>query len=322
MSEFLQSFSLFLQTAAQMGTHILFAILGGILCEKAGNLNLGVEGMMLLGAAFGFATASATANPLLAVLAAGLAGAFGALLYAIVTVTLRGNQVVTGLALTIFGTGVSGFMSKDLSGIALPEQVTQTFAPITVPVLSQIPLLGKMFFDQSIYVMMAPVTAILIAIYYSRTYLGLRTRMVGENPGAADASGINVTLYKYANITAGGFLCGVGGAFLSVVFVPRWQENITAGAGWIAVALVIFSRWNPLTAILAAYLFGALRGVGFKMQNADLQLFGKPLVLSGQLLDMLPYIATIVMLVFITLRKKKEDLPPGSLGVAYFREER
>lgn len=322
MSEFLHSLSLFLQTAVQMGTHILFAILGGILCEKVGNTNLGVEGMMLMGAAFGFSTAANTANPWLSVFVAGLAGAFGALIYAIITVTLRGNQVVTGLALSIFGTGVSGFMSKDLSGIALPDQVLQTFAPITVPVLSKIPVLGKMLFEQSVYVMLAPIAAILIAVFYNRTYLGLRTRMVGENPAAADASGINVTLYKYANILAGGFLCGVGGAYLSVVFVPRYQENITAGAGWIAVALVIFSRWNPLTAILAAYLFGALRGVGFKIQNAGLTLFGKPLVISGQLLDMIPYIATVVVLVLITLRKRKEDQPPSGLGLVYFREER
>lgn len=322
MNEFINALELFLQTSAQMGTHILFATLGGILCEKAGNLNLGIEGMMLLGASIGFSVAIMSGNPVLAVLAAGMAGAFGALIYSFITVTLRGNQVVTGLVLTIFGTGVSGMLGTSLSGQALPETVTNIFAARDIPVLVDIPVIGKMLFQQSIYVQLALVMAVVIYIYINKTTFGLNTRMVGENPSAADASGINVTMYKYLNITAGGFLCGVGGAYLSLVFVPRWQNNITAGAGWIAVALVIFSTWNPVKAIFGAYLFGALRGVGFKMQNVDLNLFGKSFIMSSQLLDMLPYIATIVVLVLISLRKKKEHQPPKSLGNAYFREER
>ncbi len=322
MGGFLQALELFLQTAATLGTHILLATLGAILCEKVGNLNLGVEGMMLMGAAFGFAVAASTGNPWLAVLAAGLAGAAGAFLYALVTVTFRGNQTVTGLVLTIFGTGVSGMMGRNLSGIALPDTIINTFAARPIPVLSKIPLIGKMLFDQSIYVQFSLVMAVVIYIYLNKTNIGLNTRVVGENPGAADASGINVTRYKYFNIMAGGFLCGMGGAFLSLVYVPRWQDNITAGAGWIAVALVIFSTWNPVKAIFGAYLFGALRGVGFKMQNISLGLMGRKFVLSSQLLDMLPYIATIVVLVMITKHKKKEHQPPGALGNPYFREER
>jgi simple sugar transport system permease protein len=305
-----------------MGTHILFAVLGGILCEKAGNMNLGIEGMMLLGASIGFSAALATANPLAAVAAAGMAGAVGALIYGIITVSLRGNQVVTGLILTIFGGGVSGFLGKDLSGRALPEAVSRAFAPVSVPLLHRIPVLGRVFFVQSPYVLAGMILAVLLSIYFRYTRIGLNARSVGENPAVADASGIPVNLYKYIHIVAGGFLCGAGGAYLSLVFVPRWQENITAGAGWIAVALIIFSTWNPLRAIFAAYLFGALKGLGFKFQNAGLVLFGKKIVFSPQLLDMLPYIATILVLIIITRRKKKEYQPPAGLGTPYFREER
>lgn len=318
----LNAIELFLQTAAQMGTHILFATVGAILCEKVGHLNLGVEGMMLMGASVGFAAAASTGNPLLSVLAAGLAGLLGALIYAFITVTLQGNQTVTGLVLSIFGGGVAGLLGRNLSGIALSENITRFFSPRAVPVLSGIPVIGPMLFRQSPYVMAAPVAALLAYAYLRWTAAGLNTRMVGENPAAADASGVNVTLVKYGNILAGGFLCGVGGAFLSLVYVPRWQNNITAGAGWIAVALVIFSTWNPLKAILSAYLFGALRGVGFLIQNADLRLFGMAVRIPAQMLDMLPYFATIVMLVLISLRRRREDRPPGSLGNPYYREER
>lgn len=304
--------ALFLQTSVQTGTHILFAILGGILCEKAGNTNLGIEGMMLLGAIAGFGTALVTANPILAMMAAGFAGAAGALIYGFITITLRGNQIVTGLVLTIFGTGVSGFFEKAVSGQALPERVQNFFAPKAIPLLKKIPVFGPMLFDQSVYVYLSVIVAVLIFVYLHYTRAGLNLRAVGENPGAADASGINVSLIKYVHVLAGGFLCGLGGAFLSLVFVPRWQNNITAGAGWIAVAFVIFCTWDPIKAIFAAWAFGALRGVGFKFQG----------FMNAQLLDMLPYVATILILIFISLQKKKEYQPPEALGNPYFREER
>jgi simple sugar transport system permease protein len=319
---FLYALTLFLQTAVQMGTHILFAVLGGILCEKVGNMNLGIEGMMLLGASIGFSAALATANPIAAVFAAGIAGATGALIYGIITITFRGNQVVTGLILTIFGTGVSGFLGKNLSGKALPEAVSRAFEPVSVPLLHRIPVIGQIFFIQSPYVLAGIVLAIILFVYFEYTPSGLNARAVGESPAVADASGVPVTLYKYIHVLLGGFFCGVGGAYLSLVFVPRWQENITAGAGWIAVALIIFSTWNPLKAIFAAYLFGALKGVGFKFQNIDLSIFGKKILFYPQLLDMLPYIATILVLIFITRRKKKEYQAPAGLGAPYFREER
>ena len=265
--EILHQIGLFLQTAIQTGTPILFAIVGGILCEKVGHMNLGVEGMMLMGASLGFAVACATGNPLLAMLAAGAAGAAGALIYAFITVTLRGNQVVTGLVLTIFGTGVSGLIGGWVSSEQIPQSVSSAFRPVEIPVLSNIPILGEAVFSQDIYV-----------------WLGL-------------------------------VLCGLGGAYLSTAFLTTWQDNVTAGAGWIAVALIIFSTWNPLKAIFAAYLFGMLRGLNYKMQGWEIQI-------PSQFLTMLPYIATIIVLIFIAMRKKKENQPPKALGEAYFREER
>jgi simple sugar transport system permease protein len=322
MTEFFNALTLFLQTSVQMGTHILFAILGGILCEKIGNLNLGIEGMMLLGASFGFYAALATANPFAAVIAAGCAGSMGALIYGIITITLRGNQVVTGLILTIFGTGVSGFIGKGLAGKALPDSVQEVFAPVSVPLLSDIPIIGTIFFIQSPYVLAGMILGVLLYLYFRFTRTGLNARAVGENPAVADTAGIPVMLYKYIHVSLGGFFCGIGGAYLSLVFVPRWQDNITAGAGWIAVALIIFSTWNPLRAIFAAYLFGALRGLGFKFQNIDMSIMGTRIIFHSQILDMIPYIATIVVLVIITRRKKKEYQAPSALGISYFREER
>ena len=311
----LNEISLFLQTSVQMGTHILFAIVGGIICEKVGNMNLGIEGMMLMGAAVGYKVACSTANPLLTILAAGAAGLVGALIYAFITVTLRGNQVVTGLVLTIFGTGVAGFIGKEVSSLSIPAEVINAFKPYDIPVLCDIPIIGKALFSQGIYVQLAIITAILAYLYIKKTRFGLNMRAVGENPAAADASGINVTLYKYVHVLLGGFLCGVGGAYLSTAFLTTWQDNVTAGAGWIAVALVIFSTWNPLKAIFAAYLFGMLKGLNFKMQ-------GWGFTIPSQILEMLPYVATIVVLIFITLRKKRENQPPKALGDPYFREER
>jgi len=322
MIGFLSHEILFLQTAVQMGTSILFAILGGIVCEKIGNLNLGIEGMMLMGAAVGYSAALATANPFAAIIGAGLAGSAGAFIYGLITITLRGNQVVTGIILTIFGTGVSGYIGRSIAGKPLPEAVRHAFLPVSVPLLGDIPVIGIIFFQQSPYVLAGMVLGILLYVYFRFTRIGLNARAVGENPAVADAAGIPVILYKYIHVVLGGFFCGLGGAYLSLVFVPRWQDNITAGAGWIAVALIIFCTWNPLRAIFAAYLFGALRGLGFRLQNIDLTIAGTRIIFHPQLLDMIPYIATIVVLLIITRRKKKEYQAPAALGTAYFREER
>jgi len=320
--EFIESLSLFLQSALQLGTPLLFGTLGGILCEKAGHLNLGIEGMMLMGAVMGFFTALHTGNPVLSLLVAFAFGALGALLYAIVTVTFQGNQTVTGLVLSIFGTGFSSFIGQSLSTETIPTTVTAPLAAKEIPLLCDIPLIGNMLFDQSLYVHAGIVIAILMYIYLNKTRAGLNLRMIGENPGAADASGINITLYKYIHILVGGGLCGLGGGYLTLVYVPRWQNEMTSGMGWISVALIIVATWNPLKAIIIAYLFGMLRGVGFKLQNAAIPFFGSEISISSQFLDMLPYIMTIVVLVFIALRKKRENQPPAWLSNSYFREDR
>lgn len=324
----------FLQMTVELGTPILFGTLGGILNEKVGHTNLGVEGMMLMGAVMGFMTGVNTGNPVLAVLGAGLAGALCALVYALITVTFMGNQVVTGLVLTIFGTGLSSFLGNLKTSVevipgmfleqpynqaVLSESVVKPLANFKLPYLSEIPLLGKMFFTQSIYVYISIALAIILFVYFKKTRPGLSVRMIGENPGAADASGINVSLYKYLHICAGGFLCGMGGAYLSLVSTPSWKEGMTAGIGWIAVALVIFATWDPMKALFGAYFFGAMRALGPKLQNVSIPVIGR---VNSQFLDMLPYIMTVIMLVFITLRKKKEYQAPAALGNSYFREDR
>ena len=322
MNDNILQISLFLQLSVQLGTPLLLATLGGILCEKAGNLNLGIEGMMLVGAAMGFRIGYTTGNPFMAVAAAGVAGILCALIYGFITVTLRGNQVVTGLVLTIFGTGFSGFLGLEMLGAVLPVQISRTFAAVNIPLLSQIPIIGKMLFSQSIYIYFSLIAAILLYLYIKRTRPGLNLRAVGENPAAADASGISVTLYKYLHIMACGFFCGIAGAYLSLVFVPRWQESITAGAGWIAVALIIFATWNPLRAVFGAYLFGSLQALSYKLQGMVIPLGTWDLSVSSQFLSMLPYLMTIIVLVFITLQKKRENMAPTGLGQPYFREER
>ena len=317
---FVIALGLFLQVAVQTGTHILLGILGGILFEKAGNTNLGTEGMMLMGASFGYLAGITTGNPFLAVIAAGLAGSLGALIYAFITITLRGNQVVTGLVLATFGTGISSYLGKTLTATPLPESVTKPFSAVSIPLLSKIPVIGPMLFQQSVYVYISVILAVLLFCYYKYTRLGLNVRAVGENPAAADASGINVSLYKYVHVLLGGFVCGLAGAYLSLVFVPRWQENITAGAGWISIALVIFCTWNPIKAIFASWAFGALKGLTFKCQNMIIA--GHAIAISAQLLDMIPYLATIIVLVVMGLNFKKENQAPAALGASFFREDR
>ncbi len=191
---------------------------------------------MLIGAVFGFLAGHLTNSPILAVLAAALSGALCGLLFAWLTVSLRANQVVTGLSITIFGTGLSGYIGRSLMGQIMSESFTHTFRIIEIPLLSQIPFIGPILFKQNIFVYSGMICAILLGLYLKKTRFGLNLRVIGENPYAADASGIQVSLYKYIHIAAGGALCALGGAYLSLVYVPAWQEQITAGRGWIAVA--------------------------------------------------------------------------------------
>ncbi|MDR3254809.1 MAG: ABC transporter permease [Synergistaceae bacterium] len=312
--------ALFGQTAVLMGTPLLLAALGEILTEKAGHMNLGVEGMMLAGAAAGFIAGFYTNSPALAFAAAGAAGAAGALIYAVLTVSLRANQIVTGFVLTIFLSGVANFVGSDLGNSTLGDGFTSVGDGGSF--FSSIPFFGPVLFEQSRYVHFSLIMAAAVWIYLNKTSPGLSLRMVGENPSSADAAGIPVTFYKYSHILAGGFLCGAGGACLTLVIVKRWQESATAGMGWIAIALVIFAAWGPLKAVFGAYLFGALRGLSFKIQNAPISIGGRSLSVPAQILDLLPYIMTVVALILITLGKKRENQPPRSLGKPYFREER
>ncbi|MGL4798390.1 MAG: ABC transporter permease [Cellulosilyticaceae bacterium] len=305
----------FLSAAVIAGTPLLFATLGGMMNEKVGHINLGVEGMMLMGAVMGFSVGLRTQNPYLALLAAMGAGALAALIYGVLTVTLRANQVVTGLTLTIFGTGFANFVGQGLVGQIVPTPVKEFLAPVAIPVLSKIPVIGQPFFNQSIFVYMGYGIAVLLLIYYKGTKAGLNTRMIGENPSAADAAGIPVMTYKYFNIMVGGMLCGLSGAFLSLVYVPVWQQNITAGRGWIAVALIIFIGWHPTKAIFGAILFGALDILGLRLQAAGIQI-------NQYFVDMLPYVVTILFLVVGSIRSGGQNPGPKALGTSYFREER
>jgi simple sugar transport system permease protein len=305
----------FLMAVVVASMPLLYATLGEMLSEKVGNLNLGVEGMMLMGAVMGFRVGLATQSPVLAVLAALLAGAVGAGMFAFLTVSLRTNQVVTGLTLTIFGIGFAGLVGREVVGVPLPLVLRDAFDNIAVPGLSKIPVIGRPLFDQDILVYLGYLVLAATIYYYRRTRAGLNARAVGENAAAADASGINVTLYKYLNIVAGGALCGLGGAYMTLVTIPVWQENVVAGRGWIAVALVIFASWRSLKALGGALLFGALSILGYRLQAMGISL-------SQYLVDMIPYLATILIVIISTRKNRKEDLPPADLGNPYFREER
>jgi simple sugar transport system permease protein len=305
----------FLSAAIIAGTPLLFATLGEIFTEKAGHLNLGVEGMMYMGAIVGFIVGLNTLNPILAMLGAVFAGGMGALLYAFLTVSLRVNQTVCGLTLTIFGEGFASFLGQRVMGSIVPGDIKSFFVARPIPGLSSIPYLGEIFFKQDVFVYFGYLTIIVATYYLFRTKKGLNLRAVGESAAAADASGINVTLYKYTHILLGGALCGLGGAYMSLVTVPVWQEHIISGRGWIAVALVIFASWNPIKAMLGAFLFGGLSILGYRMQSMGIHI-------SQYLIDMLPYAATIIIVIISTRKNKKEDMPPADLNNPYFREER
>lgn len=306
---------IFLAAAIVAGTPLLFATVGELITEKSGSLNLGVEGMMLMGACIGFVVGLATGSPVLALIGAALAGAGGALIFALITVTLRANQVVTGLTLTIFGAGFSRFVGQNMVGAVIPAELRGSFGKINIPFLSDIPFFGPVFFKQDAFVYLGYMVVLVASIYMYKTRIGLNMRAVGENAGAADASGINIFLYKYVHIILGGALCGLGGAYLSLVTVPIWQVDVVGGRGWIAVALVIFASWNPIKALLAAFLFGGLSILGLRLQSMGVNV-------SQYLVDMIPYISTILIVIISTMRNRKEGLPPGDLGNPYFREER
>jgi len=305
----------FLNASIVAGTPLLFAVLGEILTERSGKLNLGLEGMMLIGAVVGFRVALTTSNPMLAICAAMLAGGLAALIFGVLTISLRANQVVTGLALSIFGTGFASFLGKDLVGKVIPEPISAFFKTTQIPLLYDIPVVGPIFFNHNIFVYAGFLAVIICAVYLYRTRWGLQLRAVGENTAAADAAGININRYQYLHVIIGGAMCGLGGAYLSLVDVPAWQDNITAGRGWIAIALVIFCKWNPWLVFLGAYLFGGLDIIGFRIQGTNLPI-------SQYFIDALPYLITIIILIISSTRKSRFGAGPAELGRPYFREDK
>ena len=318
----MDGFALFLQLAIQMGTPFLLATLGGIICEKSGHLNLGIEGMMMMGAYAGFIAALKTSSAIVGAGAALLCGALGAFIYAFITITLKGNQVVTGFALATFGTGIANFLGKPYTATILPPEVTATLGVKELPLLKNIPFLGTVLFRQDVLVYASLLLAVVMFVYIKYTRFGLALRMVGEDTSTADASGVNVTRYKYVHVCIGGALCGLAGGYLSLVYVPYWQDNITAGMGWIAVGLIVFSAWNPLKAVGACWLFGILKALAIKFQSFSFTVFGINVTVASQILDMLPYILSIVVLVIAAITSRNRSVGPGRLGMPYFREDR
>jgi ABC-type uncharacterized transport system permease subunit len=301
-----------LAAAIGAGTAILFACLGEILAERAGVLNLGVEGMMLMGALGGFAVTYWTASPWLGVLAAMVVGGALSLIHALLTITLHANQVVSGLALTLFGTGLSAFLGQPLVGQPAPA----AFIRVPIPGLVDLPVIGPILFRQDMLTYLSYLLIPILWILIFRTRPGLHLRAVGESPSTADAMGISVAGLRYLYVVLGGMLAGIGGAAISLASNPGWTENITAGRGWIAIALVIFATWNPARAALGAYLFGGVEALQFRLQGAGTQI-------SPFFLNMLPYLFTIAVLVLATQETVRRRVgAPAALGMPYLREER
>jgi simple sugar transport system permease protein len=309
-----------LASAVVYGTPLLYAALGELLAERSGVLNLGVEGMMLVGAVMGFwavqRVGGGSAISLLAgVGVAALAGAAMAAIHAFLVVTLRANQIVSGLALTIFAgaAGLSSYLGNDLELADQPARYD--FAAFLPKGLQDLPVVGPILFGQSALVYASWVCVVLVALYLSRTRPGLNVRAVGEAPAAADAMGIDVAGYRYAHTIVGGAFAGVGGACFSISITPQWVDGLTSGAGWIAIALVIFAFWRPDVVLVGAYLFGAFQALPFTLQ-------ARGVTVAPELLQSLPYVMTVVVLVLVSSSGARRRLgAPGGLGVPYVREE-
>jgi simple sugar transport system permease protein len=313
------------QAGVATGTVLLFATLGEIFAERSGVLNLGVEGMMLLGAMSGFSVALATGNPWLGVLAAMIAGGLISQVHAFITVTLQADQVVSGLALTMLGTGVSLVLGEGLS-----KAGAVSLLPVFgIPILAQIPLLGPIFFtSQSVMVYLGYLLIPVSWYYINHTRPGMHLRSVGEYPAAADSMGINIYRLRYLYVFVGGALAGLAGATISLAISPGWfSELTTAGQGWIAVGLVIFAQWDPFRAAFGSYAFGALRRLILDIQGPTTLLgLANPFYFNpywGFFLQMLPYAFTIIVLVIGSQEAMRKRLgSPAALGVPYIRGER
>ena len=321
----------FFVAAVLMGTTLMYGTLGEILTEKAGNMNLGVEGLIYMGgssgiiAAFIYERAAGTgAIPavaaIIAFLAAFLAAALGSLLYSFLTITLRTNQNVTGLALTIFGVGYGEFFGEYFRGIGggrlqVSDGTGAIFSQPMLPAfLRDIPVVGQLLFSYNFMIYLVLVIAVVMAWYLSRTRSGLSLRAVGEDPATADAAGVNVTRYKYLATCLGGGICGLGGLYFTMVSGGgNWATGAMDGKGWLAVALVIFALWRPLRAVWGSVVFGGLMIMYMRVTQ---------LGIPTEIYKILPYVVTVIVLITISIHQKRENQPPASLGNAYFREER
>jgi len=291
------------------GTPLVFAALGELVVEKSGVLNLGVEGMMLVGAVVSFIVAARTQSPWLGVAAGAMAAATLSVIFAVIALTLRANQVATGLALSLFGVGLSAFTGRDYMSV-----VIEGMTPVHVPVLSDLPVVGKLVFGHNALVYVSWVLFAAVQLFLFRTRVGLVLRAVGESPQSAHAIGYHVIAIRYAAVVFGGACAGVGGAFLAIAYTPSWVEGMTAGRGWIALALVVFATWKPWRVLVGAYLFGSVTLAQFQAQAAGVDV-------PSQLLAMLPYLATIVVLALISRDAMAIRLnAPASLGKPYHPE--
>lgn len=314
------------------GTVMMFGATGEIITERSGNLNLGVPGIMYLGAFSGFATAffyekyAVTFVPvvciIISILSAFIAAVLGGLIYSFLTVTLRANQNVTGLTITIFGVGIGNFFGTIVMGdstVAAAKQAYNVFST-KIPLLSDIPVVGELFFSYGFLVYVAIAVAIIAHLVLYKSKVGLNLRAVGENPATADAAGINITRYKYVATCLGAGICGLGGLYYVLDYGQgMWAtENGIEALGWLAVALVIFTTWKSLNTIWGAILFGFLSWAYQFVGNLGLRFPNYAI----DLVKTIPYVVTIIVLIFVGFRSKKESQGPASLGLPYFREER
>jgi general nucleoside transport system permease protein len=291
------------------GTPLVFAALGELITEKSGVLNLGVEGMMLVGAVTAFIVTANTQSPWAGVAVGMLAGAALSLIFAVVALSLHANQVASGLALSLFGVGLSAFV-----GLRYVSVVIEGMQPIAMGGLSDLPVVGRLLFGHNPLVYLSLLLFLFVQWFLYRSRAGLVVRAVGENPAAAHAIGYPVTLIRYACVLFGGACAGLGGAYLAIAYTPLWVEGMTAGRGWIALALVVFATWKPWRVLVGAYLFGGVTLAQFQAQAAGV-------ALPSQLLSMLPYVATIVVLAFISRDATMIRLnAPASLGKPFQAE--
>jgi simple sugar transport system permease protein len=295
--------SSFIISIMAASTPLLLAASGELITEKSGVLNLGVEGMMLIGAIAGFATAHETGNAYLGILAAAVAGVLISLIFAVLTLSLLANQIATGLALTIFGHGFAALLGAGYVGISAP-----TLGPLPIPLLASIPFFGPVFFDQNILIYFSFIMIFGIAWFLRKTHVGLILRAVGDSHDAAHAMGYPVIGIRYAATAFGGAMAGIAGAYLSLFYSPLWSQDLAAGRGWIALALVVFSAWRPFWLLAGAYLFGGITYLSLYVQG-----LGVPV--PSPLVSALPYVGTVVVLVLISRDRRRVRLnQPACLG--------